>query len=51
MLERNLIYTGVTRSKSYLILCGQQEALVEGVKHQRGEDRNSRLQELIQENR
>jgi exodeoxyribonuclease V alpha subunit len=51
MLERNLIYTGVTRSKSYLILCGQQEALIEGIKHQRGEDRNSRLQELIQENR
>jgi exodeoxyribonuclease V alpha subunit len=49
MLERNLIYTGITRSKQYLILCGEKEALVEGVRHQRGERRNSRLKELIEE--
>ncbi|MBA4550737.1 ATP-dependent RecD-like DNA helicase [Thermoactinomyces vulgaris] len=49
MLERNLIYTGITRSKSYLIMCGEKEALVEGLKNQRGEERNSRLQDLIEE--
>lgn len=49
MLERNLLYTGITRSKSYLIMCGEQEALVEGLKNQRGEKRNSQLQALIEE--
>ncbi|MGA8942397.1 MAG: ATP-dependent RecD-like DNA helicase, partial [Thermoactinomyces sp.] len=49
MLERNLLYTGITRSKSYLIMCGEPEALVEGLKKQRGEERNSRLQALIEE--
>ncbi|RAL25759.1 ATP-dependent RecD-like DNA helicase [Thermoflavimicrobium daqui] len=49
MLERNLIYTGITRSKSYLILCGEQESFREGIKQQRGEDRNSRLKDLIEE--
>ncbi|SFJ01231.1 SF1B family DNA helicase RecD2 [Thermoflavimicrobium dichotomicum] len=49
MLERNLIYTGITRSKSYLILCGEKEAFTQGIKRQRGEDRNSRLKSLIEE--
>ena len=49
MLERNLLYTGITRSKSYLIMCGEKDALVEGLKYQRGEKRNSRLQSLIEE--
>ncbi len=49
MLQRHLIYTAITRSKSYLILCGQKEAFIKGI--QRGETlkRNSRLKELIQE--
>ncbi|TCW37789.1 ATP-dependent DNA helicase (RecD/TraA family) [Laceyella sacchari] len=49
MLERNLIYTGITRSKSYLIMCGEQEAFAEGVKRQRVDGRNSCLKELIEE--
>ncbi len=47
MLERNLIYTAVTRSKSYLILCGEKEAFAHGVQHQRSEERNSQLKDLI----
>ncbi|GMB07521.1 ATP-dependent DNA helicase (RecD/TraA family) [Thermolongibacillus altinsuensis] len=31
MLRRNLIYTAVTRSKQYLILCGEEEAFKIGV--------------------
>lgn len=31
MLRRNLIYTAVTRSKSFLILCGEEEALKIGI--------------------
>ncbi|HHY72903.1 MAG TPA: ATP-dependent RecD-like DNA helicase [Bacillus bacterium] len=34
MLRRNLIYTAVTRSKDYLILCGEEEALKSGVSRQ-----------------
>jgi exodeoxyribonuclease V alpha subunit len=47
MLERNLIYTAITRSKSYLILCGEADALRYGISQVRGEMRNSRLKELI----
>jgi exodeoxyribonuclease V alpha subunit len=49
MLARNLIYTAITRSKSYLILCGEKDALAEGVRVVKGEERNSRLKELIEE--
>ncbi|WP_088044365.1 ATP-dependent RecD-like DNA helicase [Bacillus sp. EAC] len=31
MLRRNLIYTAVTRSKKFLILCGEQDALIQGI--------------------
>jgi exodeoxyribonuclease V alpha subunit len=31
MLRRNLIYTAITRSKQFLILCGEEEALRMGV--------------------
>ena len=31
MLRRNLIYTAITRSKKFLILCGEEEALRQGV--------------------
>ena len=31
MLRRNLLYTAVTRSKQYLILCGEEEAFQLGV--------------------
>ncbi|PTX58435.1 exodeoxyribonuclease V alpha subunit [Melghirimyces profundicolus] len=47
MLQRNLIYTGITRSKSYLILCGEREALEYGVTRREREQRNSQLTELL----
>jgi exodeoxyribonuclease V alpha subunit len=31
MLKRNLIYTAITRSKQFLILCGEEEALKIGI--------------------
>ncbi|MDR6225198.1 SF1B family DNA helicase RecD2 [Desmospora profundinema] len=48
MLQRNLIYTGVTRSKSYLILCGEKEALHHGIRQKERAERNSQLVELMQ---
>lgn len=47
MLYQNLIYTGITRSKSYLILCGEEEALHHGMKRKEREERNSQLVELL----
>ncbi|SFS97368.1 SF1B family DNA helicase RecD2 [Marininema halotolerans] len=48
MLQRNLIYTGITRAKSYLILCGETDALALGVKSRDKEVRNSQLTDLIE---
>jgi exodeoxyribonuclease V alpha subunit len=31
MLRRNLLYTAITRSKQFLILCGEEEALRVGI--------------------
>jgi exodeoxyribonuclease V alpha subunit len=47
MLQRNLIYTGITRSKSYLILCGEVDALSFGVSRQDQVKRNSQLVDLL----
>ncbi|BBP91129.1 hypothetical protein BsIDN1_47470 [Bacillus safensis] len=33
MLRRNLLYTAITRSKKFLILCGEESALEWGVKN------------------
>lgn len=42
MLQRNLIYTAITRSKQFLVLCGDVEALKYGV----GKDYNDRQTSL-----
>ncbi|WP_141433677.1 ATP-dependent RecD-like DNA helicase [Bacillus sp. 03113] len=49
MLRRNLIYTAITRSKQFLILCGEKEALELGVKRGDEEARNTTLVQKIQE--
>ncbi|PLR78046.1 ATP-dependent RecD-like DNA helicase [Bacillus sp. V3-13] len=43
MLRRNLIYTGITRSKQFLILCGEPEALRIGVERADDQARNTTL--------
>lgn len=49
MLRRNLIYTAITRSKQFLILVGEEDALRMGI--ERGEDtaRNTTLVERLKE--
>ncbi|WP_458412398.1 ATP-dependent RecD-like DNA helicase [Schinkia sp. CFF1] len=47
MLRRNLIYTAVTRSKDYLILCGEEDALKNGVLRQDEGLRQTTLTEKI----
>ncbi len=43
MLRRKLIYTAITRSKQFLILCGEEEALKIGVERADEENRQTTL--------
>ena len=47
MLERNLVYTGVTRSKRLVVLVGQRKALAIAVKGARARRRWSKLREWL----
>ncbi|SER73436.1 exodeoxyribonuclease V alpha subunit [Gracilibacillus ureilyticus] len=44
MLRKNLIYTGITRAKQSLIICGDKDAFMRGVKT---EDTNKRFTSLV----
>lgn len=50
MLQRNLIYTGVTRAKKICILVGTKKALMYAVKHLTVDKRNSLLKERLSGN-
>lgn len=47
MLQRNLLYTGVTRAKKGLILVGEKKAVFIAVKNNKIEARNTRLSERL----
>jgi exodeoxyribonuclease V alpha subunit len=47
MLQRNLVYTGVTRGKRLVVLVGQPKALAIAVKGSRARRRWSKLQEWL----
>jgi exodeoxyribonuclease V alpha subunit len=49
MLQRNLIYTAITRSKQSLILCGEEDALRMGVNRADEQSRNTTLRDKLQE--
>jgi exodeoxyribonuclease V alpha subunit len=49
MLRRKLIYTAITRSKQFLILCGEESALRMGVERADEENRQTTLCEKLQE--
>jgi exodeoxyribonuclease V alpha subunit len=48
MLRRNLIYTAITRSKSYLILCGDTDAFEYAISQTDVDRRHSRLKEKLE---
>ncbi len=50
MLRRNLIYTAITRSKQFLILCGEVEALKYGVERSIENERMTMLRERFVDN-
>ncbi len=43
LLQRNLVYTGITRGKQLVVLIGQRKALALAVKNNRTENRFSGL--------
>ena len=47
MLQRNLLYTGVTRAKKGLILVGEKKAIYIAVKNNKIVERNTRLSERL----
>ncbi|MFC7320976.1 ATP-dependent RecD-like DNA helicase [Halobacillus campisalis] len=51
MLRKNLIYTAITRSKQSLIICGDQQAFLEGIQTRDTNLRYTGLAEKLQENR
>lgn len=49
MLQRNLIYTGVTRGKKLVVLVGQARAVAIAVKNVSGRQRWSKLDEWLRD--
>ena len=47
MLQRNLLYTGVTRGRQLVVLVGQPKAVAIAVKGQQGRRRWSKLKEWL----
>lgn len=47
MLQRNLVYTGVTRAKKALVIVGTRKALAYAVRHVTVENRNTMLRERL----
>ncbi|MDO5703371.1 MAG: ATP-binding domain-containing protein, partial [Lachnospiraceae bacterium] len=47
MLQRNLLYTGVTRAKKVLVLVGEKRAVKYAIDNNRAVGRNTRLKERI----
>jgi exodeoxyribonuclease V alpha subunit len=49
LLQRNLLYTGITRGRRLVVLIGSKRALAIAVKNQRVETRFTRLAQRLQE--
>ena len=47
MLQRNLLYTGVTRGKQFVVLIGQKKAVAIAVRNVSGRRRWSKLVEWL----
>ncbi|MFB4211936.1 ATP-dependent RecD-like DNA helicase [Shouchella sp. JSM 1781072] len=48
MLRRNLLYTGITRAKQFLLLCGDLKTFEHAI-HKHNDGRQSKLKERLQE--
>ncbi len=50
MLQRNLVYTGITRAKKILVIVGTKKALAYAVQNVTVTKRNTLLRERLEEN-
>ncbi|MCD7708635.1 MAG: ATP-dependent RecD-like DNA helicase [Clostridiales bacterium] len=48
MLQRNLLYTGVTRAKKIIVIIGEKQAIALAVRNAKTADRNTKLAERLQ---
>lgn len=48
MLRRNLLYTAITRSKNFLILCGEEDAFRQGIERNNEMKRKTTLMQKLQ---
>ena len=51
LLQRNLIYTGITRGKQLVVLVGQRKALAIAVKNSQAQRRWSKLNQWLRDER
>ncbi|WP_129597257.1 ATP-dependent RecD-like DNA helicase [Anaerophilus nitritogenes] len=49
MLQRNLLYTGITRAKKVVVLVGNKKAIYSAVKNNNVKDRNTKLAQRLRE--
>lgn len=49
MLQRNLLYTGVTRAKKILVLIGEKKAIWYAIRNETTADRNTKLAERLRD--
>lgn len=47
MLRKNLLYTAITRAKQSLIICGNEQSFLAGIKEEDTNKRNTTLQEKL----
>ncbi len=50
LLQRNLVYTGITRGKQLVVVIGQQKALATAVRNNKTQQRFSGLLERLRVN-
>ena len=51
MLQRNLLYTGVTRAKKMLVMVGEKKALDLAIRNSRAAERNTMLADRLRDQR
>jgi len=49
MLQRNLLYTGISRFKRSVIVCGQRSAMAEAIRNDLEEGRNTGLKARMED--
>ena len=47
LLQRNLVYTAITRAKKFCIFIGQAKAIAMAIKNTKGNQRKTFLQEFL----